>query len=509
MKKWTIMVILYIIFSFSLIMLYLPVNNLHPDEAHYWVWSTRLQAGYFDNSPLIAFFIQVSTLVFGNNEFAVRFPAASAYLILSLILYLFAVKVTKNKKVALLSVFLLGTLPIILVGTHVITHDVPLMVFASLTWFFLFQAIVEKKYNRWYIAGLFFGLALLSKYQAVLIGISVFSLLILVKDFRPQLQRKEPYIAALIALALFSPTFYWNSQNNWISFLFQFRHGVQTQAGLKPLNVLEFYVGQMGVTSAIYFLALIYYTLKKFIRFDRITPEESFLIGGFLPTLIFFSFTSLTYTALANWPLAAYFTASVFIANNLIGMEKQEPHRHRLGLAIFIILFVVGSWLPVSLIRYNDLFERLGLKLPPQAILTDDLYGWRDLGQALEEVIDQHSVKGEMVPIFAEKYATSSEILFYTKRSIKVMSTPWTRLSQFDLWTLPEIDFFAGKNGFLVAGNRVEKERLQKFFSRAEEVRELKITRNGRNIRTLYIYKLEGIKAEEIVEGIRNKGIGY
>ena len=34
-------------------------------------------------------------------------------------------------------------------------------------------------------------------------------------------RRKEPYLAALLALALFSPVLVWNAQHGWASFVFQ------------------------------------------------------------------------------------------------------------------------------------------------------------------------------------------------------------------------------------------------------------------------------------------------
>lgn len=183
MKKWAI-VLVYLLFSLTLILLYLPVNDLHPDEAHYWVWSTRPQAGYFDNAPLIAFFIRASTAVLGRNETGVRFPAALAFVLLGVLLYSFALRVTGKRPVALLSTFLLLSMPIIMVGSHIITHDTPMMIFAGLTWLFLYQALVEKKQTRWYLVGLFFGLALLAKYQAVLIGVSALILMLVHRDFR-------------------------------------------------------------------------------------------------------------------------------------------------------------------------------------------------------------------------------------------------------------------------------------------------------------------------------------
>src|SRR5690554_1089505 len=102
----SILILLYLTLCFVSGVLYLSSTDLQPDEAHYWVWSTRLQAGYFDNSPLVAFIIRFSTALFGQSEFGVRFPAALSFILLNLILYFFTLRVSEKKSTALLSVFL-------------------------------------------------------------------------------------------------------------------------------------------------------------------------------------------------------------------------------------------------------------------------------------------------------------------------------------------------------------------------------------------------------------------
>jgi hypothetical protein len=36
--------------------------ELHPDEAYYWLWSVHLAPGYYDHSPMVAYFIKITTL---------------------------------------------------------------------------------------------------------------------------------------------------------------------------------------------------------------------------------------------------------------------------------------------------------------------------------------------------------------------------------------------------------------------------------------------------------------
>ena len=46
--------------------------GLSEDEAYYWVWGQRLDAGYFDHPPAIAWIIRAGTELLGDTERGVR-----------------------------------------------------------------------------------------------------------------------------------------------------------------------------------------------------------------------------------------------------------------------------------------------------------------------------------------------------------------------------------------------------------------------------------------------------
>src|SRR5947208_259016 len=48
--------------------------ELRVDEAYYWTWSKEGAISFLDHPPLIAWFIRLSTSLFGDNNFGVRFP---------------------------------------------------------------------------------------------------------------------------------------------------------------------------------------------------------------------------------------------------------------------------------------------------------------------------------------------------------------------------------------------------------------------------------------------------
>jgi hypothetical protein len=89
--------------------------------------------------------------------------------------------------------------------------------------------LVESDDARWWLAaGAFAGLALLSKFTAMMLLPAVLAFM-LIPDWRQRwLTDPYPWLAALIALSLFSPVLIWNAQHDWASFRFQSVRAVAT-----------------------------------------------------------------------------------------------------------------------------------------------------------------------------------------------------------------------------------------------------------------------------------------
>ncbi len=88
----------------------------------------------------------------------------------------------------------------------------------------------------WSLAGLSAGLALLSKYSAVLVLAGAFAYLLTQPAHRVWLRRPHPYVAALIAAACCAPILIWNIQHDFASFAFQGGRAASTK--LQPFGPL-------------------------------------------------------------------------------------------------------------------------------------------------------------------------------------------------------------------------------------------------------------------------------
>ena len=102
-----------------------------------------------------------------------------------------------------------------------VSPDVALIPFAvAMVWALI--RLHESDNPRWWLAaGLFAGLALLSKFTAVMLLPAEAAFMLLPRWRARWLLSPYPWAAALIAVALFLPVLIWNAGHDWASFRFQ------------------------------------------------------------------------------------------------------------------------------------------------------------------------------------------------------------------------------------------------------------------------------------------------
>jgi len=95
----------------------------------------------------------------------------------------------------------------------------------------------------WVVAGLTAGLACISKYSSLFLAPGVFLWLGSSSEGRRRLQTPWPWIAALLAGAIFSTNLMWNAQHHWLTMSKQF--GRVAPDGLHPKHLVDFIVTQV------------------------------------------------------------------------------------------------------------------------------------------------------------------------------------------------------------------------------------------------------------------------
>jgi 4-amino-4-deoxy-L-arabinose transferase-like glycosyltransferase len=195
--------------------------DLRVDEAYYWTWSKESVVSFLDHPPMIAWCVRFGTLIFGDTNFGVRFTGLLAMPLMQLILADIVWRTLRDFRYVAIVVLLPEAAPDYGFLMAKVAPDTALIPFALAMVWSLVRLSLSDDLRWWLPAGLFGGLALLSKYTAVLLFPSILAF-VLIPDWRTkQLSSPYPWLAALIALVIFSPVLYWNATHDWVSFKFQ------------------------------------------------------------------------------------------------------------------------------------------------------------------------------------------------------------------------------------------------------------------------------------------------
>src|SRR6185437_6268874 len=176
--------------------------------------------------------------LFGNTEFGVRIGAFACGLITMGYLYTLA-RNLYDKTTGLRTLLLLAVLPFYFATGMVMTADAPLVAAWAATLYYMERVLLGNSKWAWLGLGIAFGLGILSKYTLGLLGPAALLFVILDPASRRWLRRPHAYLAAALALLLFSPVIIWNFQHDWASIRFQSQRatGIGSQFSLQLLFV--------------------------------------------------------------------------------------------------------------------------------------------------------------------------------------------------------------------------------------------------------------------------------
>jgi len=382
--------------------------DLGLDEAYYWYWSRHPDLGYLDHPPLIAWLLAASGTLFGDTEAGLRL---GGFLTMALgfafawgsLRELFP---ERGPALAWQGVALLN-LTLILPGAGLIqTPDTPLFACWMAALYCGARIVARGEARAWYGLGLALGLGMLGKYTMVLFVPGMLAFLILCPAQRGWLARKEPWLAALLALAVFSPVLIWNAQHHWLSFRFQWHNGLAPAARPVADKLLDFFAAQAGVASPLLFLALLGYGLAG-VRRARREPAYAYLALLSFPVLGFFAWTTARgQPAEANWPGAAY------IAGMLLTWAVYARHYSARRLHRRLMAVVLGVSLVLGLTVRLHLGYQI-LPIPPQRDRLREFFGWDALGARVKAEMAAHpSPRGWF--LLGDKGTMVAEAIYYS-----------------------------------------------------------------------------------------------
>jgi 4-amino-4-deoxy-L-arabinose transferase-like glycosyltransferase len=408
----------------------LPVS---PDEAYYWVWGRALAPGYYDHPPMIALSTAAGTALLGDTALGIRLFGPIGVAIGSVLLARAGEDLYPGRRVGEWAAALLNATLLFAAGSVLVTPDTPLLVFwCAAVW--AAARVYRTQDGRWWLAfGMFAGLALLSKYTALLLGAGTVLWLLAEPRMRAWLWRWQLWAGGLLAVLCFLPVVWWNSQHHWISFAKQGGRAGTTGTGSSLRYLGELLGGQVALATPLIFLfCVVGIVLACRAWWRQRDAGAGLLVALTVPAALLFLWQATGSRVQGNWPAILYPTACIAAAA-FLGHRWRNWKRAglALGFAVMLGALVQGSFAPLSLPRRNDpTLARLG--------------GWPDFALRVEAA---RLARGATF-VAAEEYGLAAELALHLPASTPVIALG----DRWDLFNLPQPE--AGAAGLLVRSER-------------------------------------------------------
>jgi dolichol-phosphate mannosyltransferase len=483
-----------IAYAFALRLVYLDSVELLPEEAYYWNYSRHLDIGYLDHPPMVAWLIRAGTAVFGQSQFGVRAGALCCAVITSVFTY----RLTRNlfdEASALVALVLAQALPFFFLSGLLMTPDAPLTAAWAASLYYLERTLVAGRSEAWWRAGLSLGIGAISKYSIGLLVPVTLAFMLWDHKSRRWLWRWEPYVAALLAVAIFSPVILWNAQHEWASFAFQTSRRLaetprfalhkliaSTLILITPTGVLAVAAALISAQSAD--------AKPAHAGGNDAARGRLFINMAILVPLAMFALFSLRHEVKLDWTGAPWIAAVPVMAAGMISTATLSGFRAWIRAAwaptLVTMLLIYAAGLHYLVMGLPGLGYGKHIELIP--------VGWHDFSRRVAETAAAVRKETGVDPLIVgmDRYAIASEVAFYGAKATKsVVQTSSAHLFggiglMYERWTPPELQ--VGRTLLLVAWDREDLtgKTIQSHAERLGPVEDETLSRDGQIVRHYY-----------------------
>jgi len=368
------------------------------DEAYYGMYGRYLDWGFYDHPPMVAVLIKISSLIFSGN-LGIRFMTILIQLGTIFLIWK-TIDIREHNSQSVIYFFIIcASISLFSAYGIITTPDAPLLFFTALFFFSYKRYIDDQKWATILLLSISMAGLIYSKYQAVLvIGFLILSDLKLLKSYKF-------WIAGILALLLLSPHIFWQIKNDFPSFQY---HLVDRSDSFRWKFFIEYLPNQMAVFNP-FTLGAIFFILVKYKPAGQFNRSLYFQIIGFI---VFFWLTSFRGHVEPHWTIACSIPMIILLS------EKSSENT---SLAKYVRICILPSLLLLLAVRIilvtNSELSRSG-----------GFAGKEEKYRSIE------SVAKDLPVVFTGSFQKPSLYTFFTGKEATVISSIYSRQTQFDIW---------------------------------------------------------------------------
>ena len=323
-------------------------NNLPLDIIEALAWGSNLDWGFNKHPPGSAFFPELFYQIFGSQDWAYYFLSQIFVVISFFVVFKFAEEIFKNKILSLISVLLLEGIYFYNYTTPEFNVNVCQLPFWSLTVYFSWKILNQKKIDikDCILLGIFAAIGFLSKYLFVYLLVAIdFSFLYIIFIKKEKKFDYKYLISFVVFLVLLVPHLIWLIDNDYITIIYGLgRTGLENSNFVNHLIFpLIFIVKQIGILLP--FLIMSFFLITKFkFKINLKDRKLLFLIFTNLVPIGLMFLTSMILGAKIKtmWMVPFY----LFIGVLIVYVFQAQINFKKLNsfFTVFLILFIFSPF---------------------------------------------------------------------------------------------------------------------------------------------------------------------
>ena len=500
-------VLLLIIVS-TVIRAFIAANiELGNDEVYYRLYALYPDWSHFDHPLMVGWVIQFFSLnLLFDSEFFLRlgsivFGAINIWL-------MFRIGTTiKNERTGFYASFLyVGSIYATVITGIFILPDTPLSLFWLLGIYLMVKTLPEGPENKRsriniVVLGFVLGLGMLSKYTTVFLWLGVGFFILIYK--REWFKSASLYIALFISLICVLTVLIWNFQNDFISFTF---HGSRVDVsgqGLNSDSFLREIAGEFFYNNPINFFLIILAIVSIIEGKLRVAkPYIRLILLSTFPLIFIFLGFSFFRDTLPHWSAPAYTTLIVLAAAWLDQYKIKTIRNGYLTASVALILVVlIFGYIQIEHGVLNlggeEKYETIGRQDP-----TLDMYGFRQVGEAFEEIVARDIIENimpENSAFIGDNWYPLANYDYYAASPIGMKSYGISDLDHLHKYAwINSINggFKPGMSGYYITDSKHYHQPNTDFrylFESVEPADTIQIYRNGVVVKRAFIWRMKNM----------------
>jgi hypothetical protein len=463
-------------------------------ESYHFSCVLHPSLGYFDHPPLFILLGRAGLDVVGEvGHLALRWPfiglfAGTTWLLFSIGRTLF------GPWAGFYAALLLNLAPVFSLSAAIFLQpDGPLMFFwLACVWCLLrvlVDPVVRRPYLWWSAVGVTLGLAMLSKYSAVLLAVGAALYILSHREQWRWITHPAPYLSLAVAALVFSPVLVWNARHSWISLVWQGERGLQfrgVHVEWLALNVL----GQ-AVELLPWIWAGLVFELYRCLHRRPPAPACGFIGWLSVTPIVLFTLVA-AYAPIGDhfhWTDPGYLLLFVPLGASVQQWLERAPARPRWPLAFLALISALVMIVLVTHTATGWLTRAAPSWLAARVDSTEQCVDWALLEQALRA----RGVLGRSdVFVFTDRWYRSGKVDYALKGTMPVLVLHPTDPRSFAFFD--DTERWLGKDGILITTKDNPREIIRAYapyFARFTPLEDVDVRRGGRHVDWLHLYRGE------------------